>query len=130
MSGLPQALVYREENLTDYTVEQSTVFRRLVIRLEHLQAHFLIQRLLIQRGYDGQAELIAISFAMVSLTVKFWTHMDRFTLMHGDFEWLVMAYAAPSGGILCQELLKPTVRLPNLGTANAHVPLPDAIRHH
>ncbi|KAM0274968.1 hypothetical protein ACHAQH_007698 [Verticillium albo-atrum] len=126
MSQLPQALQYREEHLTDYTVEQSAVFTRLIVRLEHLQAHFLLQRLLIQRGYDGQAELIAISFAMVSLTVKFWTHMDRFSLMHGDFEWLVMAYAAPSGGILCQELLKPTVPLPGLGDANARVPSPDA----
>ncbi|KAM0493589.1 hypothetical protein D7B24_001105 [Verticillium nonalfalfae] len=119
MAELPQGLKYDKENLTDYGVEQPIVFTRHVIQLEHLQAHFLIQRLLIQRGYDGQADLIAISFAMVSLTVKFWTHMDRFSLMIGDFEWLVMAYAAPSGGILCQELLKPSVRLPSVGDETA-----------
>lgn len=119
MAELPRGLKYDKENLIDYAVEQPIVFTRHVIRLEHLQAHFLIQRLLIQRGYDGQAELVAISFAMVSLTVKFWTHMDRFSLMIGDFEWLVMAYAAPSGGILCQELLKPSVRLPSVGDETA-----------
>ncbi len=28
--------------------------------------------------------------------------------MHGDFEWLVMSYAAPAGGVLCMELMNPT----------------------
>ncbi|KAM0323849.1 hypothetical protein ACHAQA_008427 [Verticillium albo-atrum] len=36
--------------------------------------------------------------------------MDRLGIVQSDLKWLVMAFAAPGGGILCLELLKPTLR--------------------
>lgn len=57
--------------------------------LEHLQNLFFITRLLVQWGHDSNAELLNVSFEMVSVTLVFWTHMDRLAGLHGDFEWLV-----------------------------------------
>ncbi|KAH7130884.1 hypothetical protein EDB81DRAFT_888184 [Dactylonectria macrodidyma] len=89
--------ILRRENMFD---------SRLLVHLEHLQNHFFIYRLLIQRGHDSQVDLVAVSFEMVSLALLFWTHLDRLPRIVTDLKWLVMAYAAPSGGILSQELLK------------------------
>ena len=44
----------------------------------------------------------------MSLALTFWLRMDRFADIREDFEWLVVAYAAPGSGILCIELLNPT----------------------
>ncbi|KUI62438.1 hypothetical protein VP1G_09553 [Cytospora mali] len=107
-SGLPKALTYSPEDVRDSSVDASTLYARLVVLLEHLQNLFFISRLLVQWGYDDHAELLKVSFEMVAATLVFWTHMDRLVGLHGDFEWLVMAYAAPAGGILCNELLRPT----------------------
>ncbi|KAM0326240.1 hypothetical protein ACHAQA_006837 [Verticillium albo-atrum] len=127
LAGLPLVLQYQPDDADNYSIDQSTVYTRIIIRLEHLQSVFLILRLLIQRGYEGHRELIATSFAMVALAVKFWTHMDRFIVLNGDFEWLVMAYAAPSGGILCQQLLNSTVQLATLGDASEKTPSSDPL---
>ena len=99
----------------------------MLVRVEYLQNHFFAERLLLRRGHVNDGELLLISFEMVSLTLTFWVHKDRFADVRPDFEWLVrptphslganatnrpsqvMEYAAPGGGILCMELLRPTI---------------------
>ncbi|KAF6818327.1 fungal specific transcription factor [Colletotrichum sojae] len=109
MAELPQVILFKEEDMQDRKMDVSVLYVRLIVRLEHLQNMFFIERLLAKRGHDDGA-LLAVSYEMVSTTLMFWTNMDRLSVMNGDFEWLVMAYAAPGGGILCLELLKPTLR--------------------
>ncbi|KAL7619730.1 hypothetical protein AAE478_010272 [Parahypoxylon ruwenzoriense] len=70
---------------------------------------FFVERLLLRYGHEDNGDLLTISFDLVSLTLTTWTHMDRLTPMRNDCEWLVMAYAVLAGGILCLELLKPTL---------------------
>lgn len=130
MERLPTGPLFKESDFLDPALDQHMLYSRLVVHLEHLQNHFFVHRMLIQRGHDSQADLVAVSFEMVSLTLLFWTHLDRIPRIVIDLEWLVsfpiqvsvsiaeneqvMAYAAPSGGILCQELLR---RANGLGSA-------------
>lgn len=106
-SGLPNDLKYRPGDVRDVSVEASKLYAKILVHLEHLQNLFFIARLLIKWGYSNHAELLKVSFEMVAVTLVFWTHMDRLAGLHGGFGWLVMAYAAPAGGILCNELLGP-----------------------
>ncbi|KAK2000425.1 fungal-specific transcription factor domain-containing protein [Colletotrichum falcatum] len=108
MANLPQILVFQEEDVQDRKIEVPLICARLIVHLEHLQNMFFVERLLAKRGHDDGA-LLSVSFEMVSKTLMFWTNMDRLSCVNRDFEWLVMAYAAPGGGILCLELLKPTL---------------------
>ncbi|KAM6510215.1 hypothetical protein FALCPG4_017841 [Fusarium falciforme] len=108
VATFPAGLQYKHEDLLDPRIDQNMFYSRLQVHLEHLQNHFFIYRLLIQQGHDSQADLVAVSFEMVSLALLFWTHLDRLPWIVRDLEWLVMAYAAPAGGILSQELLKRT----------------------
>ncbi|KAK1965230.1 fungal-specific transcription factor domain-containing protein [Colletotrichum sublineola] len=108
VANLPQILVFQEKDVQDRKVEAPLIWVRLLVYLEYLQNMFFIERLLAKRGHDD-GTLLSVSFEMVSKTLMFWTNMDRLYSVGSDFEWLVMAYAAPGGGILCLELLKPTL---------------------
>ncbi|KAK8006523.1 hypothetical protein PG991_012820 [Apiospora marii] len=114
----------------DTALDSATRYSKLLVRLEHLQNLFFIQRLYAKHGQSDRSELLAVSFEMVSLTIYFWTHRDWFKGILGDYEWLVsrghqlsifssyanvncsltqvMSYAAPAGGILSMELLSPS----------------------
>lgn len=89
----------------------------MLVRIEHLQNLFFAERLLLKRAgeYPGanDGNLLLISYEMVALVLMFWIHKDRFAQVSNDFEWLVMCYAAPGGGILCMELLRPTFAGPH-----------------
>ncbi|KDN61969.1 putative fungal specific transcription factor domain-containing protein [Colletotrichum sublineola] len=84
VANLPQILVFQEKDVQDRKVEAPLIWVRLLVYLEYLQNMFFIERLLAKRGHDD-GTLLSVSFEMV------------------------MAYAAPGGGILCLELLKPTL---------------------
>ncbi|KAJ4125222.1 hypothetical protein NW754_013508 [Fusarium falciforme] len=105
---VPQSLIYRTEDLSDPDADIEIIYARILVRLEHLQNLFFAERLLLRLGRVDDSRLLVISFEMVTLTLVFWTHQDRFAGVRRDFEWLLMAYAAPGGGILCLELLRPT----------------------
>lgn len=75
--------------MRDPSVSAADIYIRILVLLEHLQNLFFITRLLVQWGHDSNAELLNVSFEMVSVTLVFWTHMDRLAGLHGDFEWLV-----------------------------------------
>ncbi|KAM0552627.1 hypothetical protein ACHAPJ_007724 [Fusarium lateritium] len=106
----PTNLIHRVDELDNPNCDVERVYVRILVRLEHLQNLFFAERLLLRLGHVDENRLLPISFEMVTLTLLFWTHQDRFADVRRDFEWLLMAFAAPGGGILCLELLRPTFR--------------------
>ncbi|KAM0232016.1 hypothetical protein ACHAPO_008050 [Fusarium lateritium] len=106
---LPQAEpASHEKDLSDPPVEANAIPLRIFSRLTHLQNMFLLERLFLQYGALDEGDVLLVSFEMISLTLLFWTHKDKFRDIRRDFEWMLMAFAVPGGGILCQELLQPT----------------------
>ncbi|KAF0320677.1 hypothetical protein GQ607_012074 [Colletotrichum asianum] len=105
---LPSAMRLNTAEVKKSTLNDGTLYTLLVVHLEHLQNLFFVEQLLFRGGHTNNDDLLRVSFEMVSTAVMFWTNMDRFTPLHWDFMWLVMAYAAPGGGVLCLELLRPT----------------------
>ncbi|KAJ3535839.1 hypothetical protein NM208_g6969 [Fusarium decemcellulare] len=107
-SELPSCLIFDHRDLSSPDLRVEILYARILLYLFHLQNMFLVERLLLQRGAIDEGNLLVTSFDMVKVTVAVWLHKDRFAAMRRNFEWLLMAYAAPGGGILCQELLRPT----------------------
>ncbi|KAH7211126.1 hypothetical protein BKA60DRAFT_102283 [Fusarium oxysporum] len=97
-----------DKDLSDPPVETNVVSLRIFIRLTHLQNMFLLERLLLQYGCPDEGDVLLVSYEMITLTLMFWMHKDRFRDIRRDMEWLLMAFAVPGGGILCLELLSPT----------------------
>ena len=88
-ASFPEVLVFRLDELEDTALDSATRYSKLLVRLEHLQNLFFIQRLYAKHGQSDRSELLAVSFEMVSLTIYFWTHRDWFKSILGDYEWLV-----------------------------------------
>jgi len=96
------------------------------IHLDILQCRFLLQRLLISKGFCGGQELFDISNQMVTTVLSFWSNRDYLQNLLYGFDWIVrllppfipsrvsisnailqiIAYGIPSIGILCIELLR------------------------
>jgi hypothetical protein len=91
-ASFPAPLVYEHDCLKESgTFDAPVVWTKLLIRVEHLENLFLVNRLLIQRGYnEARADLLSVSLEMVSITLMFWMHMDRWSGIFTDFEWLVL----------------------------------------
>ncbi|KAK2023339.1 hypothetical protein LX32DRAFT_628162 [Colletotrichum zoysiae] len=106
---LPAVMQFNESDIRDPGISGQVLHIRLLMLLEHLQNLFFIERLLNRLDGSNRRELLAVSYEMTSTTLLFWTNMDGLRILCEDFKWLVMAYAAPGGGILCLELLQPTV---------------------
>lgn len=118
-------------------MDVTVLYAKIMLRLEHLQNVFLIERLLKKVGHpDPSDALLQASVEIVSITSALWTHRDRLCGQHRDFEWIVslyfspfvsnneknanaihqthtdhstqlISYAAPASGVLCGELLQP-----------------------
>ncbi|KAF9869959.1 fungal specific transcription factor [Colletotrichum karsti] len=108
-ADMPAVLQFRESDVRDPDIGAEMLYPRMIMRLEHLQNLFFIERLLRRHGCANEKDLLAVSYELTSTTMIFWTNMDGLAMVYEDFKWLVMAYAAPGGGILCLELLKPSV---------------------
>ncbi|GAW26765.1 putative fungal specific transcription factor domain-containing protein [Rosellinia necatrix] len=104
----PSFVKYDDADLENRKQEVHVLYWKLLMRLEHLLNVFFIERLLMKRGHT-RSELLSVSFDMVTYTLPFWTHQDALLPLRGDCEWLIMAFGVPGGGILCQELLMPTL---------------------
>ncbi|KAF5554897.1 hypothetical protein FMEXI_1875 [Fusarium mexicanum] len=78
------------------------------IRARYLMAHVFDEVIEVALGNDTHVTLEYLDFDLVMVTVKLWIHKNRFAPMRRNFEWLLVAYGALGGGILCQELLRPT----------------------
>ncbi|KAK9414545.1 hypothetical protein SUNI508_11118 [Seiridium unicorne] len=105
-SEFPSVLLWRQEDVTEPGERTTFMFPRLLLKLDMLQNDFFLYRLLLRRGSPDEGSLLYTSFQMVSLVLNLWTHMDRFSKMRPDFEWLLIGYGASPGGILCKCLLK------------------------
>ncbi|KAL8366462.1 hypothetical protein RB595_004984 [Gaeumannomyces hyphopodioides] len=118
---VPEVLVWKPENIHDPRISPMELFGKVMMRLEHLQNMFFIERLLgrtwpphtLAQGATAppppppiSAELLTVSVEIVTLTVTLWTHRDRVAGIQRDFQWLIISYAAPAGGVLCMELLR------------------------
>lgn len=114
-NGFPDLVIYSPTDVTNPGVTGPMLYAKLVVRLEHLQNMFFIERLSNRIDGNKSIEMVEISVEMVTLTLIFWTHKDRLSDCRADFDWLVMFYAAPAAGILCMELLKPSM-IPSEGT--------------
>ncbi|CAH0052418.1 unnamed protein product [Clonostachys solani] len=108
LSSFPSGLLYSPKDIDNANFDVDIFYGKILIRVEHLQNMFFIERLLLRYNYPDGGELLVVSYDMVTTILGIWIHKDKFTSIRRDFEWLVMAYAAPGGGILCMELLKPT----------------------
>ncbi|KND87296.1 hypothetical protein TOPH_08040 [Tolypocladium ophioglossoides CBS 100239] len=106
ISQFPACIVYRDGDVTNKAVDGPTLYSRILVRLEHLQNLFFIERLLAKEGRAPDSQMLEISMELVSLTLIFWTHQGRLHGLHSCHDWLVVSYAAPAGGVLCLELLK------------------------
>lgn len=108
IAKFPRCIIFELEDINNRDISGPNLYAKLLIQLEHLQNIFFIERLL-NKANDVtlSTALLRVSLEIVSLTLIFWTHKDRMTGLHEDFEWLVMGYASPAAGILCQELLQP-----------------------
>lgn len=87
---LPQAEpASHEKDLSDPQVETNIIPLRIFTRLTHLQNMFLLERLFLQNGAVDEGDVLLVSFEMISLTLLFWTHKDKFRDIRRDFEWMV-----------------------------------------
>ncbi|OHE91576.1 hypothetical protein CORC01_13124 [Colletotrichum orchidophilum] len=112
---MPTIMRFKESDIRNPSLTGQMFHVRLLMQLEHLQNLFFIERLLHRQDCSNKRELLSVSYEMTSTTLLFWTDMDSLGVLCEDFKWLVLAYAAPGGGILCLELLKPTLTLANSG---------------
>ncbi|KAK6062539.1 hypothetical protein SCUP515_13265 [Seiridium cupressi] len=87
-SEFPSVLLWRQEEVTEPEERTMFMFSRLLLKLDMLQNDFFLYRLLLRRGSPDEGCLLYTSFQMVSLVLNLWTHMDRFSRMRPDFEWL------------------------------------------
>ncbi|KAF5607596.1 uncharacterized protein FSUBG_5134 [Fusarium subglutinans] len=78
------------------------------IRARYLMAYVFDEVIEVALGNNTHVTLEYLDFDLVMVTVKLWIHKNRFAPMRRNFEWLLVAYGALGGGILCQELLRPT----------------------
>lgn len=83
------------------------LYPRLLIHMEHLQNILFIERLLLRHGKEGRADILTVSFELVSAMLPLWTHRERFADIRDDNDWLV-------------SLLKAQLLLKNLAS---HIPL-------
>ncbi|KAI8958016.1 hypothetical protein F5Y11DRAFT_337548 [Daldinia sp. FL1419] len=111
VSSFPPCLRFNFLDIENHDVPLRDLSARLLMQLEHLQNMFFIERLLLRFGHEDEGDLLQVSYDLVIQTLPYYLHLDRLASFRNDCEWLVMAYAVPAGGILCLELLKPTLHL-------------------
>jgi hypothetical protein len=112
MAEFPSSLMHNPSDITNPKARSELVFTKLLLKMESLLNDFFVDRLLLKKGHASQAatSLLVTSFDLVSNTLVLWTNFERFAKLKRDFEWILMAYGAPAGGILCKELQKPSFR--------------------
>lgn len=54
----------------------------------------MIERLLLRNGASNEGDLLVTSFDLVTSTLVFWTHKDKFAPMRRNFDWLVSIVAS------------------------------------
>lgn len=88
-ADMPAVLRFRESDVRDPDVDSEKLYPRMLMRLEHLQNLFFVERLLKRHGCANDGDLLAVSYEMTSATMLFWTNMDGLAMVYEDFKWLV-----------------------------------------
>lgn len=102
----PASIVYRHEEASAlFDSEGSSsmlpVVTLLRLALDHLQTHFLLERLALKHGQTDNRSLIDISREILQLTLVLWTQRDRFQAKRYNLEWMVCSrFDHPSHGPL------------------------------
>jgi hypothetical protein len=108
VAKFPAIIIYNSNDMATRRAPLKNIYQRLVVRLDHLQNLFFIERLLSKIKGEPTADLVKISLEIVSLTLLPWMHRELMSGTMCDGDWMVMAYGAPAGGVLCMELLRPS----------------------
>ncbi|KAK7921656.1 sorbicillinoid biosynthetic cluster transcription factor sor4 [Apiospora marii] len=109
VSEFPKIVVFQLHEIRAADMDNTKVYQRLLVRLEILMNEFLLDRLQYRHFQADSSDLLVTAYEMVVLALTVWTHMDLFTEKR-DFDWVLMGYGAPAGGVLCMELLNPTLQ--------------------
>ncbi|KAK8094909.1 hypothetical protein PG997_001594 [Apiospora hydei] len=109
VSEFPKTAVFQLHELRAADMDITRFYQRLLVRLEILMNEFLLDRLQYRHFQADSSDLLVTAYEMVVLTLTVWTHMDLLTDKR-DFDWVLMGYGAPAGGVLCMELLNPTLQ--------------------
>lgn len=59
------------------------------IQLDVLQCHFLLQRLLVSRKFNGGQDLFNIAQETISIVISLWLHRDQLQDVNFAFDWIV-----------------------------------------
>lgn len=116
--------MYNPNDFLNRNIPSNLIYNRLQVHLDHLQNLFFIERLLSKIKGEPTPDLVKISLEIVSLTLLPWTHKELMSGNICDADWMVMAYGAPAGGVLCMELLRPspaTSAMPGTVTKSAMI---------
>lgn len=103
----PSILKYTPEDLLNPALDHVQVYTRLHVTLEHLHNVFFIERLLSKLHEGVTAELVRISLEIIELSLLPFTNRHLLSGVICDIDWMLMAYGAPAGGVICMELLRP-----------------------
>ncbi|CAH0004403.1 unnamed protein product [Clonostachys byssicola] len=107
---LPAWFKYSPQDLEQPDSMNDQRFGKILLRLEHVQSLFLIQRLLLRHGYPDSGDLLITSFDMLAMTLCL-NQRDRSAGQRQRHAgWLFISYAVPAAGVLCVELLRPTFK--------------------
>ncbi|CAH0047726.1 unnamed protein product [Clonostachys solani] len=107
---LPAWFKYSPKDLEEPDAMNDQRFGKILLRLEHVQSLFLVQRLLLRHGYPDSGDLLITSFDMLAMTLCL-NQRDRAAAQRQRHAgWLFISYAVPAAGILCVELLRPTFK--------------------
>lgn len=105
--GFPSIIKYTATDLQNPNLNHIQVYTRLHVTLEHLHNVFFIERLLSKLNEGVTAELVRISLELIELSLLPFTNRQLTTGIMCDIDWMIMAYGAPAGGVICMELLRP-----------------------
>lgn len=108
VAKFPTVIIYNSNDISNRNTPVKNIYQRLLVRLDHLQNLFFIERLLSKIKGEPTADLVKISLEIVSLTLLPWMHRELMSGTMCDGDWMVIAYGAPAGGVLCMELLRPS----------------------
>lgn len=85
---LPVHLVYDPALRELMDADAQAFYSKHEMRLDHLLNVFLVERLLLKHGHP-RTNLLRISFEMVVLTLRLWTHKHRWAEIPGESQRLV-----------------------------------------
>ena len=100
INDFPRVLAYHEDDIKELLAHHADdsredegfgaeLYAKLVIRLEHLQNMFFLERLLLKKSSQPSPSLLAVSLDIISLTLNFWMYKSRVYDLHGDLDCLV-----------------------------------------